>query len=148
MLSYCRSIPRRPECWGAGISACRDGAIQKVPRPGGLILDICAVSFCHPGEQCTTGQTTIVGDLTILAQALVFQPSSLSLYSSLSQKSTSILDPNASESGPSSRSILGYCPSSPRQPSPLEPPAGGRLQTVARGVLMLARVSSEGRSFS
>ena len=83
-----------------------------------------------------------------LAQALVSRSSSLSLRSPLSQESTSILDPNVSEFCSSSRSILGYRLGSPRGPSPLEPPAGGRLQTVSHGILRVVEVSSEARSFS
>jgi len=96
----------------------------------------------------TTGQTTGTGDLHDPAQALVSQSFSLSLHPPLSQKSTSILDPNASESGSSSRSILGYCLGSPQWPSPPKPHVGGHSQTVHCGILKMERVSSEARSFS
>ena len=95
-----------------------------------------------------TGQTTGTGDLRGPAQALVSQPFSLSLHPVLSQKSTSILDPNASESGSSSRSIPGYCPDSPQWPLPPKPHVGGHSQTVLHGILKTGRVSSEAQSFS
>jgi len=65
------------------------------------------------------GPTTSAGDPHDLAQLVsVSQPSFLSLDSPTSQRSTSILDPNAFESGSSSQPTLGYCLGSPQQPSP------------------------------
>ena len=94
------------------------------------------------------GPTTGTGELRGAAQASVSRPSFLSLYSPVFRKSTSILDPNASESCSLSLSILGYCLGSPPQPSPPEQYVGGRLQIFPHGMLRTGRVSFEGRPSS
>ena len=85
-------------------------------------------------------------DLHCQTQTLVSRPGSLPFHSPVSQKSTSILDPSASRSGSSSRSIPGYHLDSPQRPSPPEPRLGGRSLTVSCETLMMGRVSSEAQS--